>query len=86
MANLATVAILPASSDVPLTNITLELQHALKAIGKLYVADVHYENTPMQYTAVFKGCHNKKIQLNFFDIFLIFAQNIDCWNMLEPPH
>lgn len=32
--NLATVAILPASSDVPLTNFTLELQHALKAIGK----------------------------------------------------
>ncbi|WAR19929.1 PLPL7-like protein [Mya arenaria] len=31
--NLATVAILPASSDVPLTNFTLELQHALKAIG-----------------------------------------------------
>ena len=20
------------------------------------------------------------------DIFLIFAQNIDCWNTLEPPH
>ena len=33
VANLATVAILPASSDVPLTNFTLELQHALKAIG-----------------------------------------------------
>ncbi|XP_060559524.1 patatin-like phospholipase domain-containing protein 7 isoform X2 [Ruditapes philippinarum] len=31
--NLATVAILPASSDVPLTNFTLELQHAVKAIG-----------------------------------------------------
>ena len=33
VANLATVAILPASSDVPLTNFTLELQHALKAVG-----------------------------------------------------
>ena len=33
VANLATVAVLPASSDVPLTNFTLELQHALKAIG-----------------------------------------------------
>ncbi|XP_045168122.2 patatin-like phospholipase domain-containing protein 7 isoform X1 [Mercenaria mercenaria] len=31
--NLATVAILPASNDVPLTNFTLEIQHALKVIG-----------------------------------------------------
>ena len=37
VANLATVAILPASSDVPLTNFTLELQHALKAIGKAHI-------------------------------------------------
>ncbi|XP_046368567.2 patatin-like phospholipase domain-containing protein 7 isoform X1 [Haliotis rufescens] len=31
--NLATVAVLPASDDVPLTNFTLELQHNLSAIG-----------------------------------------------------
>ena len=24
--------------------------------------------------------------MNFFDIFLIYAQNIDCGNTLEPPH
>jgi len=33
--NLATIAILPASSDVPLTNFTLELQHALRRIGNM---------------------------------------------------
>ena len=32
-ANLSTVAILPVSDDVPLSNLTLELQHSLSAIG-----------------------------------------------------
>ena len=32
-ANLSTVAILPVSDDVPLSNFTLELQHSLSAIG-----------------------------------------------------
>lgn len=32
--NLATVAILPVSENVPIENFTLELQHALGAIGK----------------------------------------------------
>ena len=38
----------------------------------------HYENTPMQYTALFHGCKNVNFQMKFFDIFLIFAQNINC--------
>lgn len=32
--NLSTVAVLPVSEEVPLTAFTLELQHALLAIGK----------------------------------------------------
>ena len=32
--NLSTVAVLPVSEDVPLTAFTLELRHALSAIGK----------------------------------------------------
>ena len=36
----------------------------------------HYENTPMQYTEKKFGCKN--FQWKNFDIFLIFAQNIDC--------
>lgn len=32
--NLSTVTVLPVSEDVPLTTFTLELQHALLAIGK----------------------------------------------------
>lgn len=35
-ANLATVAILPVSDDVPLKNFTKELHHALSAIGGFY--------------------------------------------------
>ena len=46
---------------------------------------VHYANTSMQYTAIFHGCKNDNFQMNFFNIFLIFAQNIDCGYTLEPP-
>ena len=45
----------------------------------------HYENTPIQYTVIFHGCKNDNFQMKFFDIFLIFAQNIDCGYTLEPP-
>ena len=40
--------------------------------------DLHYENTPMQYTEKNFGCKNDNFQWKNFDIFLIFAQNIDC--------
>ena len=40
----------------------------------------------MQYTAIFHGCKNAHFQMIFFfNIFLMFAQNIDCVHMLEPP-
>ena len=45
----------------------------------------HYENTPMQYTAIFHVCKNDNFQLKVFDYFHIFAQNIDCGYTLEPP-
>ena len=45
-----------------------------------------YENMPMgQKTEIFKFVKNKKIPSNVFDIFLIFAQNIDYGYTLEPP-
>ena len=28
---------------------------------------LHYENTPMQHTAIFHGCKNDNFQLNVFD-------------------
>ena len=46
---------------------------------------MHYENTPMQYTVIFKVVKNKNFKWKILDIFLIFAQNIDCGYMLEPP-
>ena len=39
----------------------------------------------VQYTAIFHGCKNDNFQMKIFDIFLIFAQNIDCGYTLEPP-
>ena len=39
---------------------------------------LHYENTPMQYTEIFCALKIGNFQLKMFDIFLIFAQNIDC--------
>ena len=46
----------------------------------------NYENIPMQYTAIFRGCINDNFQMEKVDNFLIFAQNIDRGYMLEPPH
>ena len=46
----------------------------------------HYDNTPMQYTAIFHGCKNDNFHMKNCDIFFIFAQNIDRGYMLEPPH
>ena len=46
---------------------------------------MHYENMPMQYTEIFKVVKNENCQKKIFEIFLIFAQNIDCGYTLEPP-
>ena len=40
----------------------------------------HYENMPMQYMEIFSA-----VKIKIFDIFFIFAQNIDCGYTLEPP-
>ena len=45
----------------------------------------HYANISVQYIAIFHGCKNDNFQMKIFDIFLIFAQNIDCGYTLEPP-
>ena len=45
----------------------------------------HYENMPMQYTEILRALKIEICQLKMFDIFLIFAQNIDCVYTLEPP-
>ena len=49
------------------------------------IISVHYANTPMQYTAILHGCKNVHFQMKFFNMLLIFAQNIDCAYTLEPP-
>ena len=39
----------------------------------------------MQYKEIFKVVKNENLPLKNFDIFLIFAQNIDCRYTLESP-
>ena len=47
---------------------------------------MHYENLPMQYTEIFIAAIKiKNFQQKKFDIFLIFAQTIDCGYTLGPP-
>ena len=38
----------------------------------------HYDNMPLLYTAIFHGCKNDHFEIKKEDIFLFFAQNIDC--------
>ena len=45
----------------------------------------HYENLSMQTTEIFSVVKIENFQLKIFNIFLIFAQNIDCGYTLEPP-
>ena len=46
---------------------------------------IHYENLPMSYTDFSKVVKFENFQYKNVDIFLIFAQNIDCGYKLEPP-
>ena len=39
----------------------------------------------VQYAATSQNGENDNFWLKIFDIFLIFAQNIDCWYTIEPP-
>ena len=43
----------------------------------------HYDNTPIQYTAIFHSCKKNNFQMKNCNIFLIFAQNVDCGYMLR---
>ena len=44
---------------------------------------IHYDSTPMQYSAIFNDCKNGNFQMKNCDIFIIFAQNIDCGSTLD---
>ena len=52
---------------------------------KKFKVRYHYENLPMQYTETFSAVKIENFHQKYFDIFLIFAQNIDCGYTLEPP-
>ena len=45
----------------------------------------HYENTPIQIYRKISSPKTENFQIKISDIFLVSAQNIDCWYSLEPP-
>ena len=45
----------------------------------------HYDNMPMQYSAIIHDCKNENFYRKYYDIFQIFAKNIDRGDTLEPP-
>ena len=69
----------------------LESRHSIcfPEKAELFIAptsgSIHYANMSVQYSAIFHGCKNDNFQMKMFDIFLIFAQKIDCGYTLEPP-
>ena len=57
----------------------------LDHLYKLIYEALHYANMSVQYTAIFHGYKNIYFQTKHCNIFLMFAQNIDCGYTLEPP-
>ena len=57
-----------------------------QCIYSFHIFAQYIENTHMQYTVIFNSCKNGNFQMKNCDIFLIFAQYIDCGYTLEPPH
>ena len=49
------------------------------------VSLLHYENLPMQHTENFRDVQIENVHSKNSEIFNVFAQNIDCGYMLEPP-
>ena len=62
----------------------LYTNHLEDSTGSIIWITPHYKNMPMQYTEIFKVVKKESFQYKSFDIFLIFAQNIDCGYTLEP--
>ena len=46
-------------------------------INNAKIKNLHYENMPMQYTEICKVVKNENFRGIIFNIFLIFAQNIE---------
>ena len=46
---------------------------------------IHYDNTLMQNAAIFKAVKMDNFHMKSFDVFFIFALNIDYEYSLEPP-
>ena len=66
------------------TKICTPTIYSVSQFESAYVCVSDCDNTHMQYTVNFICCKNDNFQMKYFDMFLIFAQNIDCGYTLEP--
>ena len=73
-------------TDIFKDKLVFKMRNFVFLLESRMIFGLHYANTPMQYIAIFHAYKNVHFQMNFFNIFLIFAQNIDCGYTLEPPH
>ena len=48
-------------------------------------SESHYAKTPMFYSTIFHGCKKDNFKMKNCDLFLIFAQHIDCGYSLRVP-
>ena len=64
-----------------------ECQNMISNIRMRYSAQIRITKTcPCIKQQIFHGCEKDNFQMKNSDVFLIFAQNIDCGYTLEPPH
>ena len=66
---------LPGQMDVTIT--VLAKTDRLDSIGVItceWAISVHYENAPMQHTAIFHGCKNDNFQSNILTIFIFLVK------------
>ena len=64
--------------ELPTAGRQLKLGYQTKESFQSLVGQFNYENLPMQYTEIFKVVKYENFHWKKLDIFLIFAQNIDC--------
>ena len=65
-------------SSVSATAQAVQLLCVFSLVAKFEVSN-HYENTPMQYTAIFQGCKNDNLQMKKMLYFSYFCSKHRLW-------
>ena len=65
-----TIVIIPLACRLQLSAFPYFQNRDFNSVSQVMHAVVHYENTPMQYTAIFHGCKNVNFLMKNYNIFL----------------